>query len=259
MGLFSRRNKKSEAEARAAEMAAAQQRAAQQAVAEQMAAQQAAAKAAAAKKAAADQERAKEEKIMANTTAKRRQIEVLERAIKRFEKERAEEARMALAAQKAKNKNEARRHADKAKRLKDRIESHDNQIRVLQQQLYALEDTGAHLNHINQMTETTSVINDVKIDADTVSDALQDMRESVQAAQDVQDTLKADANLYGAQEDPEDLLAELAEEYGDDVTESIPSVPDENPKMPAAAQAASKTPVDAEEDEIRRLEADIAL
>lgn len=255
MGLFSRKKNKAqaalEAEAAAAERLAAQRRAAEQA-ATQLAAQQAAER-----KAKADREREKEDKIMSNTTAKRKQIEQLERAIKRFEEERAQEAGLALAAQKAKKKSEALRHAQKAKRLKDRIENYDHQLSMLNDQLVALENTGTNNNFIVQMKETTELMNEVKIDADVVSDTLQDMRESLQAAQDVQDTIKADANMYGPSADAEDLLDELAEEFETEV--SIPDVPVENPVMPGPARVTSKTPAETEEDEMRRLEADIAL
>lgn len=267
MGLFSRKKKVSrEASAEADAAAAAASAAAIKA--EQDRALKARLDAeATAKKRAADEARRKDEKTLADITTKRKEIKELEKAMQRFEDERNEAMRSAVKAKGLKRDTEMKSHLRNATRLKNRIAQYQNQVNLAQQMLDALEDAAMQRQNLDSTTAFVDNLNEIKIDSETVENKLQDMREVIQGVNEVNLTVQADAelnkNAYDLDEAMDELDA-LEAEIGQEATQSIPNVPDKAPVMPtipagAPAAAASSSISASEEEEMRRLEADIAI
>lgn len=278
MGLFSRKKKPTQAEqqaaaaAQAAQQAAAAQAAHQAAAARakaqhDAAAQQAAAQAAQ-RKAVADELRGKEDKSLVDISAKRKQIVQLEGAISRFEDERKLAVQAAVKARHAKRDAEMKAQLRNVKRLEARSKQYQNQIVMAQQQLDALEDAASQRRILQDNKDFVQNIDDMKLDEEEVGEALQDMRDALQNVNDVNLTVQADAKLNSSMYDMDDAEAELDAlelELGAEPTDAIPNVPGEVPTLPApmpsatSKQPSASTITQSEEEEIRRLEADIAL
>lgn len=270
MGLFSRKKKTPKVEAgpdpaaQAAQAAQAQAAQAQAAQAAQAAAQQRAAAAASAEK---DAQRAKEERTLASITLKRRNIQQMEKAVIRFEEERKKAMLAASSAKKAKRNADAQSHLRNAQRLKTRIEQYQNRVLVEQQQLDAIEDASAFAQQHEGNKMFKQNIEELKVDVEDVEETLQDMREAMAGIEDINLAVKADAELNKGAYDMDDAFAELEEfeaELAESTTDAIPDVPNNVPSDPAisapkASTAASSTQYSAEEEEIRRLEAGMAL
>eukprot|EP00177_Eucheuma_denticulatum_P006269 GFKZ01011436.1.p1 GENE.GFKZ01011436.1~~GFKZ01011436.1.p1 ORF type:complete len:252 (+),score=72.31 GFKZ01011436.1:440-1195(+) len=251
MGLFSRKKKPS-----AAEIAAAQQ-------AEQQRQAQAAADAKAKKEAAdrAEREkvRAREDKTLNDITAKRKDIDQLERAVVTFEQDRKKEATLAIKAKREKRVNQASIHLRNAKRLETKIKQYQVRISQNQSQLDALEDAHFNLDGANAIKTFNQNMEGLKQDVGEVDQQLQDMRETMDDVTAVNQALEGDVNLYGSAVDNEDELAaleaEFADQLGDTTAADIPAVPGTVPTMPPPQASAAAD----EDEEIRKLEAGVGL
>lgn len=256
MGLFSRKKK---APTPPPEVVAAQTAAVQKAAAEA-----ARASAQARAKAAAEATRAKEDRSMTNITAKKKQIEQLQRALNGFEEQRKKEAALAIQARNAKRVNEAKAHLRNATRLKMRIQQYDYQVVQNQTQLHALEDANVQRQAADNVKQFTSNIEELKQDPDEIQDALQDMREAMAGVNEVNLTMQADSELNKGLYDADDMMAEidaLEDELGigeEEKMVEMPSVPGEVPAMPVGVGVGGGG-LESEEEEIRRLERDVAL
>lgn len=270
MGLFSRKKKptaaglQAEQAAQAAQAAVATQAAAAAVAAQQQAQAQRVAAEDAARQAAASDQRRTEEKILADITTKRKHITQLERAVSRFEDERKQAVGAAIRARNAKKDSEMKAQLRNVKRLEARSKQYQTQIVMAQQQLDALEDVASQRRILQDNKDFGKLLGEVSVDADEVQDAFQDMREAIQNVNDVGLTVQADSQLNGSMYDMDDADAELnalAAEYEDDVTTTIPNVPGEVPNVPVVKpqMPSSSTVTQSEEEEIRRLEADIAF
>lgn len=250
MGLFSKKKKPSASDEAAAQAARAQAAAAQASAAQ--AAKEAQARA------AANTKKSQEERTLANITAKRTDIKQLQRALDGFDEERRREAGLAIKAKNEKKINVAKAHMRNAARLKQRIAQYETRIVQNQTQLDALEDTASNVQAVDQMQDFNQNMQGMQQDPDQINDTLQNMRDVMDGVNDVNLTLQADAQLNKGIYDTDDVLGDLAEleaEFADDTpVQQIPSVPGEVPKMPTAA-----APAASEEEEIRRLEADIGI
>lgn len=256
MGLFGKKKKQAAADEAAA--AVARQQAAAAAAAAQHQAQVAAAEAE--RKAKAEAEKSKEEQAMANITAKRQDIKQLERALAGFEADHKRLTALALKARQEKRVNDMKTHMRAATRIKNRINQYNNAVIKNQEQLDALED----VSFMNQNNEKTNVfvgnMQGMAVDAEKYEENLQDMREQMDAVNDLKDISQADANLSKTAYDEEEYMAELdaleAEQSAAGAASEIPAVPGNLPKMPVAA---APTTTLSEEEEIRKLEAGIGM
>lgn len=183
---------------------------------------------------------------------KKKEIETVMKAIRRFEGEVKKQMADGREAKKKGNQREAVRYAQQAKRTKERLTKHENQLKILEDQLQALEDTGLNFNFVEQVKTGNEALKELNehVDTDTVEDVLADAREAVEKTQAVNDTFQADVNMYGSAVDDDDLLAELDDEtFGpiedDTLADEIPDVPLQKPLDPARAKE------DAELDELR--------
>lgn len=250
MGLFSKKKKPSAAEI------AAQQQAEQQRIAQ--AAAELRNKEEAMAREAREKERQREERTFANIEAKKKDIKMLEDAVTSFEAERKREALLAIKAKKEKKVNEAQIHMRNAKRLETRIKNYQVRIQQNHSQLDALEDAASMFDSFQGVKKFNNDMKESTIDVNDVDEKLQDMREVMGSVQAVNDAFLVDAEMHKPAYDNEDALAELEAEFADDIDQSdtvnIPSVPGTLPKMPAAASA-----VEDEDEEIRKLEADVGL
>lgn len=249
MGLFSKKKKSSGADEAAAQAARAQAAALQAAAAQ-------AAKDAQARE-AADAKKAKEERTLANISAKRTDISQLQRALNGFEEQRRQEAALAIKAKNEKKINVAKAHLRNANRLKQRIAQYDTRIIQNQGQLDALEDAAFNVQGLDNMQSFTHNMEGQQQDPDQINETLQDMRDVMAGVNDVNLTLQADAQMNKGIYDTDDVLGDLEDlenEFGEETPLEIPSVPGEKPQMPTAANPAAS-----EEEEIRRLEADIGI
>lgn len=268
MGIFNRGKKKAAAEAAEKERLA------------QIAAEEKAAAEASAAQRHVEVERSKEDKGLTAITAKRKDIAQLERALQRFEDERKTAGQAAIRARQNKKDAEMKSHLRNATRLKKRIEQYTNQVNLAQQQLDTLEDAMLHRQNFKETKAFKDDVTEMKLDAEEVDTAIQDMREAIESVNEVTLTVQADSelnkNAYDI--DTEAALDDLEAEFAEEATDAIPNVPGEVPKMPsvstagpatvaagaavapaAVAPAASSSLNQSEEEEMRRLEAEIAL
>lgn len=211
-------------------------------------------------KAAADEEERKERKILADITAKRKDIQQLQRALNGFEEERRREAALSKKAREQKKENEARSHLRNATRLKKRMEQYEQRVITNQTQLDALEDAAFQRQGIQNISNFTENIGEMQQDPDQIDDTLAKMREAMDGVNEGNLAFQADSNMNQSAYDTEDLDAQFAAldaEFADEEPEPtavIPSVPGTVPKMPQSAN-----PISQEDEEIRQLEAGIAL
>lgn len=211
-------------------------------------------------KAAADAEERRERKILADITAKRKDIEQLQRALNGFEEERRREAALAKKANQDGKKTEAKAHLRNATRLKNRMAQYEQQVITNQTQLDALEDAAFQRQGIQKISDFTDNIESMKQDPEQIDDTLAKMREAMAGVNEGNLAFQADANLNQSAYETDDLEAELAaldEEFGTteaQPTAALPSVPGTLPTMPDTSAAMSK-----EDEEIRQLEAGIML
>lgn len=191
-------------------------------------------------------------------TLKKKQIDNITKVLKKTEEERAKQAKLAIDAKNRKKLQEATRHAKQAARLKTRIENLDNQLNLLNEQLFALEDAGVFLQTNQELQTGTEVLKKVVVDEDELDATLAENREQLDAANAVGQALKVDVNLYGDHEDAEGLLDDLENEFADDIkteiSKQIPDVPTGKPK-PVVASSSSETPDSAQ---VKSLESQIA-
>lgn len=249
MGLFSKKKKPSASDEAALQAARAQAAAAQASAAQ--AAREASARA------AANDKKAKEERTLSNITAKRTDIAQLQRALNGFEEERRREASLAIKAKNEKKINVAKAHLRNSNRLKQRIAQYETRIVQNQSQLDALEDAAFNEQGIDSMQNFTANMDGLQQDPDQINETLQDMRDVMSGVNDVNLTFQADAQMNKGIYDTDDVLGDLDDlenEFAEDTPLEIPSVPGEKPQMPTAP-----TPAASEEEEIRRLEADIGI
>lgn len=250
MGLFSRKKKPSPEEI------AAQQQAEQQRIAQAAAALKEREEAAA--REVKEKERQREEKTFANIEAKKKDIRMLEGAITAFEADRKKEALLAIKAKKEKKLSEAQIHMRNAKRFETRIKNYQARIQQNQSQLDALEDAANMIDQYQGVKQFNKDMQDYTLDVHGVEENLQDMREAMSGVQAVNDAFRVDADMNKPAYDEDETFADFEAEFADDVEESetvkIPSVPGTVPKTPAPASA-----LEDEDDEIRKLEADVGL
>lgn len=164
---------------------------------------------------------------------KRKQIDNITKVLKKTEEERTKHAKLAIDAKNRKKVQEATRHAKQAARLKSRIENLDNQLNLLNEQLFALEDAGVFLQTNQELKTGNEVLKKVVVDEDELDATLADNREQLEAANAVGQALKVDANLYGEHGDGEALLDDLEEEFADEMkTEISGQIPDVPTNLP---------------------------
>lgn len=221
------------------------------------------------KKVAADSERSRSDKLIADIAAKRKQITQIESALHRFEEEHRLAAMAAIRAKKENKMVEVKSHMRNVTRLKTRIAQYQNQVVNAQTQLDALEDVALQRESQKNNQAFVANLGDVKVDADSVENTLQDMRETLESVNEVSNVVQADMNLNKNAYDDDLAMEELEAleaQYTEEASQGIPSVPQVVPNMPAAAAAApTKVPSsmvvlnDKEEEEMRKLEADMAL
>ncbi|CAN8068505.1 unnamed protein product [Agarophyton chilense] len=261
MKLFSRKKKASKAEAEAV--------ARQRAVTQQAEAAAAAAAAVAEnerKKAEAQRKREEARQIEDHTVeaiiAKQKQIQQLQRALNGFEEQRQREAKLALRARDSKKLVEMKSHLRQVNRLKARIQQYETMHARSQDQLAALEDAASHRQRVEAEKEFATSLNRTKLDVDQVEESLQQAHEAQSDVDEVNRLFQADANLNPSSSEMMDYEAELdglAAEFSEPVANAIPSVPDSRPSMPQIPNSVPVAPVSTEEDDIRRLEQEVAL
>lgn len=172
-------------------------------------------------------------------TLKKKQIDNITKVIKKTEEDRAKQAKLAIDAKNRKKLQEATRHAKQAARLKTRIETLDNQLNLLNEQLFALEDAGVFLETNQELKTGNEVLKKVVVNEDELEETLAENREQLEAANAVGQALKVDVNLYGDQEDAEDMLDSLENEFADElkseISKQIPDVPTGKPEPVVSA------------------------
>lgn len=129
-----------------------------------------------------DQKLGREERMLAEITAKRRNIKMMEVAVSNIESKYREAT---LAVSNAEKELEAR--SRDARRLKTCIEHYKKQILVEQQQLDNLEDESAFAHQHEANMAFKRDLEQYNINFEDVDDALRDMRAAIAASQNEKD------------------------------------------------------------------------
>ncbi|KAI0566181.1 hypothetical protein FGB62_11g214 [Gracilaria domingensis] len=156
---------------------------------------------------------------------------------------------------------EMKSHMREVNRLKTRIQRYETMVVRSQDQLAALEDVASQRQHVESEKKFANFMNSNKLDIDQVEESLQQAHEARNDVDEVNRLFQADANLNPSSADMMDYEAELdalEAEFSDGVTTAIPSVPESKPAMPKLPSVPA-APVSTEEDDIRRLEQEVAL
>lgn len=195
-------------------------------------------------------------------TAKEKQIAMIEKALKGFEEHRQREAKLALRARQMKKTVDTKMHLRQAKRFETRIAQHETMLAKYQDQLAALQDVATHRQQTEANKKFAEQINTLALDVDEVDDVLQEQQAAIEKVQNITTSIQADSTLNPASTEMMDMEAELdalEAEFSEPAVTAIPPLPDTTPAMPAVSLPTATSTITTEEDDIRRLEQQVAL
>lgn len=194
----------------------------------------------------------KQQRILEAMSNKKIQIERLENLLQRTEEDRAKVAKMAIDARRRMQLQDATRFAKQAAQLKTRLENVDNQINLLKGQVFALEEAGTFLATKQELQSGNNLLNQVLVHANDFEVTLAVNRRQLDTSSAVSEALRVDASLYGSEEDTDQLLKDLEDEFGIEYqTEPLAEIPDVPQFVPTTSTASSSTATTSEMERIK--------
>eukprot|EP00475_Leptophrys_vorax_P033478 TRINITY_DN5263_c0_g1_i1.p1 TRINITY_DN5263_c0_g1~~TRINITY_DN5263_c0_g1_i1.p1 ORF type:complete len:218 (-),score=50.77 TRINITY_DN5263_c0_g1_i1:563-1216(-) len=191
--------------------------------------------------------------------------EMLEKKLKVLEKRVAAELVKAQEFSKQKNKRAAIQCLKKKKLYENQIDALNNYIFRLQDQEVNLEGASVTVEMMSAMKESAQAIQGVqkKMNIDDVDKTLDEINEQSENMRQIQDALSQPVGI-AADLDEDELLAELEElealELDEQLLQPATAVPSQPlPSVPTKAPAARQPAASAEEDELEKMRAEMAM